>query len=411
MVLQMTEETLAYKDVQDLIKSGEKFDVVIISQFLNEAHYMLAPHFGAHLVALSTVGSHSWNNYLVGNPSMPSVDREMVLNHPKEMNFLQRLANTLFNLTGYLIRTFYLLPAHVKLTKKYISDKIDFHKELYNVSLVLLNSHTSVSDPKPHVPNMKEIGGFHIKPPKPLPEDLKKLLDEAKHGVIYFSMGSNIKSKDLPVEKRNAILDGFRKRKETILWKFEEDTLPGKPKNVIIRKWFPQQDILAHPNVKVFWTHGGMLSTSETVYHGVPILATPILGDQATNAQGAKDNGYGLILPYPEITELKLNGMLDEIISNPKYRENVKMRSKIMHDRQIPPLQEAVYWVEYVIRHNGAEHLRMWYVHMPWYQYYMVDVVLAILAAIFLALYTIKKLCSICCCRSNKAASKKMKTN
>nr|CAH7769287.1 unnamed protein product [Callosobruchus chinensis] len=65
MVLQMTEETLAYKDVQDLIKSGEKFDVVIISQFLNEAHYMLAPHFGAHLVALSTVGSHSWNNYLV----------------------------------------------------------------------------------------------------------------------------------------------------------------------------------------------------------------------------------------------------------------------------------------------------------------------------------------------------------
>nr|CAH7769285.1 unnamed protein product [Callosobruchus chinensis] len=175
---------------------------------------------------------------------MPSVDREMVLNHPKEMNFLQRLANTLFNLTGYLIRTFYLLPAHVKLTKKYISDKIDFHKELYNVSLVLLNSHTSVSDPKPHVPNMKEIGGFHIKPPKPLPEDLKKLLDEAKHGVIYFSMGSNIKSKDLPVEKRNAILDGFRKRKETILWKFEEDTLPGKPKNVIIRKWFPQQDIL-----------------------------------------------------------------------------------------------------------------------------------------------------------------------
>ncbi|VEN57582.1 unnamed protein product [Callosobruchus maculatus] len=342
---------------------------------------------------------------------MPSVDREMILNHPKEMNFLQRLANTLFNLTGYLIRTFYLLPTHAALTKKYISEKIDFHKELYNVSLVLLNSHPSVADPKPHVPNMKEIGGFHIKPPKPLPEDLKKLLDEAKHGVIYFSMGSNIKSKDLPVEKRNAILDGFRKRKETILWKFEEDTLPGKPKNVIIRKWFPQQDILAHPNVKVFWTHGGMLSTSETVYHGVPILATPILGDQATNAQGAKDNGYGLILPYPEITEHKLNGMLDEIISNPKYRENVKKRSKIMHDRQIPPLQEAVYWVEYVLRHNGAEHLRMWYVHMPWYQYYMVDVILAIFAVIFLALYAVKKLFSMCCCRSNKVVSKKMKTN
>nr|CAI5829893.1 unnamed protein product [Callosobruchus analis] len=65
MVLQLTEDTLAYKEVQDLIKSGEKFDVVIVSQFLNEAHFMLAPHFGAHLVGLSTVGSHAWNNYLV----------------------------------------------------------------------------------------------------------------------------------------------------------------------------------------------------------------------------------------------------------------------------------------------------------------------------------------------------------
>nr|CAI5829891.1 unnamed protein product [Callosobruchus analis] len=87
------------------------------------------------------------------------------------------------------------------------------------------------------------------------------------------------------------------------------------------------------------------------------------------------------------------------------------MRSKILHDRQVPPLQEAVYWVEYVIRHNGAEHLRMWYVQMPWYQYYMVDVFLAIFAVIFLALYIVKKLCSICCCGGSKSTSKKMKMN
>ncbi|CAH1984651.1 unnamed protein product [Acanthoscelides obtectus] len=411
MVLQLTEDTLSYPEVQNLIKSGEKFDVVIVSQFMNEAHYMLAPHFNAHLIGLSTIGSSNWNNYLVGNPSLPSVDREMMLSHPRRMNFFQRSLNTLVSVINYLARTFYLLPNHAELTKKYISDKIDFEKELYNVSLVLLNSHPSVSDPKPHVPNMVEIGGFHIKEPKPLPEDLKKLLDGAKHGVIYFSMGSNIKSKDLPVEKRNVILKAFGKRKETILWKFEEDSLPGKPKNVIIRKWFPQQDILAHPKVKVFWTHGGLLSTTETVYHGVPILATPILGDQATNAQGAKDEGYGLILPYADIDENSLNGMLDELVSNPKYRKNVKTRSKIMRDRKVHPLDEAVYWVEYVIRHNGAKHLRMWYVEMPWYQYYLLDVIFAVFAVICLALYVIKKMCSLCCRRYKKTTSKKMKKN
>nr|CAH7746254.1 unnamed protein product [Callosobruchus chinensis] len=167
MVLQMTEQPLSNPEVQKMIKSGEKFDVVIVSQFMNEAHYMLAAQFDAHLV---------------GNPSMPSVDREMILNYPKRMNFLQRFNNTLFSVIGYLIRTFYLLPSHADLTKRYISEEIDFYKELHNVSLVLLNSHPSVSDPKPHVPNMKEIGGFHVRAPQPLPEDLKKLLDEAKHG-------------------------------------------------------------------------------------------------------------------------------------------------------------------------------------------------------------------------------------
>jgi glucuronosyltransferase len=30
----------------------------------------------------------------------------------------------------------------------------------------------------------------------------------------------------------------------TVLWKWESDRLPGKPNNVVTRKWFPQQDIL-----------------------------------------------------------------------------------------------------------------------------------------------------------------------
>nr|CAI5824785.1 unnamed protein product [Callosobruchus analis] len=65
MVLQITEEPLSNPEVQKLIKSGEKFDVVIVSQFMNEAHYMLAAQFDAHLIALSTIGSSAWNNYLV----------------------------------------------------------------------------------------------------------------------------------------------------------------------------------------------------------------------------------------------------------------------------------------------------------------------------------------------------------
>lgn len=42
------------------------------------------------------------------------------------------------------------------------------------------------------------IGGAHIKPAKPLPENLQAFLDGAKDGAIYFSLGSNLKSSLLP---------------------------------------------------------------------------------------------------------------------------------------------------------------------------------------------------------------------
>jgi glucuronosyltransferase len=54
------------------------------------------------------------------------------------------------------------------------------------------------------------------------------------------------------------------------------------------------------------------------------------------------------------------------------------------------PLETAVYWTEYVIRHKGAPHLRSAAVGMPWYQYYLIDVLLVIfisIATIFVSLY------------------------
>ena len=96
----------------------------------------------------------------------------------------------------------------------------------------------------PRVPNMVDIGGFHIKPPKGLPPNLQKFLDEAPEGVVYFSMGSALQSSNLATEKREALLRVFSKLKHKVLWKWEDEVLPGRPKNVQIGKWLPQQDIL-----------------------------------------------------------------------------------------------------------------------------------------------------------------------
>ncbi|KAG5880366.1 hypothetical protein JTB14_029492 [Gonioctena quinquepunctata] len=393
---QVIEKTLQNLKVQTLLKSNEKFDVVVLGQFLSEGLTAFASHYNAHLIMLSPMGANLWNNHLVGNPSLPSFYSESVLNYPTKMSLPQRAKNTLFRIWNYINLKLIFYPAQNRLIHKYFPNPTDLEESMYNVSLLLLNSHVSLSKPQAHVPNMIEIGGFHIKPPKKLPDDLQKFLDDAKEGVIYFSMGSNLKSKNLPVEVRDAILKAFSKRKEKILWKWEDDVLPGQPPNVFLKKWLPQQDILAHPNVKVFITHGGLLSTTETVYHGVPIIAIPIFGDQEANGNFAKQLGYGLVLPLPDISEEKMTSLLDEIINNPTYRENVRARSRVMKDRQIKPLEKAVYWVEYVIRHNGAEHLRVGYMHLTWYQYYLLDVYAILFGTIFLSMMVFKKMLSLC---------------
>jgi len=71
-------------------------------------------------------------------------------------------------------------------------------------------------------------------------------LDEAPDGVIYFSMGSNLKSSQMPEEKKQAFLEAFYKLKQRVLWKWETDSLPGQPGNVKLGKWLPQSDILGN---------------------------------------------------------------------------------------------------------------------------------------------------------------------
>jgi len=75
-------------------------------------------------------------------------------------------------------------------------------------------------------------------------QDLQKFLDDSEHGVIYFSLGSLVKTDTLAAEKRDAFLQAFAELPQRILWKWEADTIPNKPPNVKIARWLPQVDVL-----------------------------------------------------------------------------------------------------------------------------------------------------------------------
>lgn len=68
-----------------------------------------------------------------------------------------------------------------------------------------------------------------------------------------------------------------------------------------------------------------------------------------------------------------------------------------MRDQPIPPLDNAIFWTEYVIRHKGAPHFKSAALELTWYQYYMLDAiafVLAVSATSFIIIcYILLKIC------------------
>lgn len=76
--------------------------------------------------------------------------------------------------------------------------------------------------------------------------------------------------------------------------------------------------ISAHPNLKLFITHGGLLSTTEAVARGIPLIGIPITGDQPVNMKIFSDAGFGITLEVDDITEDVFYEAIKEVLTNPK---------------------------------------------------------------------------------------------
>lgn len=74
---------------------------------------------------------------------------------------------------------------------------------------------------------------------------------------------------------------------------------------------------LAHPNLKLFISHNGALSTFEAVHYGVPILGIPFFVDQHANADNIVVKGIGKKLSYASLNSdnflENINNVLDSV--------------------------------------------------------------------------------------------------
>ena len=301
------------------------------------------------------------------NPSLPSFIPHTLLPYSERMSFFERTANTIFNALETL-----MLSTVTDMSTDYIPElpAVGIVDLLQNASLCILLRDSVLDVTRPMMPDVVPVGTLIGRPAKPLTGDFLEFMDSSPQGVILISFGSSVDELASPaLTKLFVALQQFDGR---VIFKSKQK-IDNTPDNVRVVDWMPQNDLLGHPNMKLFITHGGMNSYIEAVYHGVPLLVAPFAIDQHGTAALVKSQGFGEILDLNDFTSDELKNTIKTIIRDTRYKTIAMKLSAIFRELQASGLRDPVFWIEHVIKY-GASHLRSHAYDMPFYQYVMLDV-------------------------------------
>jgi len=305
------------------------------------------------------------------------------------------------NLLTYVIQqtgTRFGLSFMDPLVHKYVDPNKGFLDIVSESSMWLIRTDFSFEYPRPFMPNVKFIGGFHCKPAQNFSDpssskfnpELAAWVDGADQGLIVFSMGSMVRS--MHSSKAEMIARALSKLKQRVIWRYAGETPAGLGANTKIMDWIPQNDLIGHPKTVLFITHGGTNGLYEAIYHGVPMLGLPLLVDQFDNMLRITGRGAGKVLDITKIDEHILYRVTDEVISNPEYRYAAQQMSELHRAKPMHPLDSTIFWIENTISTNGARHLRPAAHDLYWFQYLMLDSICVILLVAWVAVYVISAL-------------------
>uniref|UniRef100_G3RGA9 UDP glucuronosyltransferase family 2 member A1 complex locus n=1 Tax=Gorilla gorilla gorilla TaxID=9595 RepID=G3RGA9_GORGO len=278
-----------------------------------------------------------------------------------QMTFGERIKNTIsYSLQDYIFQSYW--GEWNSYYSKILGRPTTLCETMGKAEIWLIRTYWDFEFPRPYLPNFEFVGGLHCKPAKPLPK---------------------------------------------VLWRYKGKKPATLGNNTQLYDWIPQNDLLGHPKTKAFITHGGTNGIYEAIYHGVPMVGVPMFADQPDNIAHMKAKGAAVEVNLNTMTSVDLLSALRTVINEPSYKENAMRLSRIHHDQPVKPLDRAVFWIEFVMRHKGAKHLRVAAHDLTWFQYHSLDVIGFLLVCVTTAIFLVIQCCLFSCQKFGKIGKKK----
>lgn len=312
-----------------------------------------------------------------------------------KMTFTDRLKNLFYYALGQYMYHMIIIPAYQGLITEFIDPNSDILSLTQGADLWLMRVDFVFEFPRPTMPNVVYVGGFQCKPSGPLPDELEMFVQSSgEHGVIVMSFGTRFERLDLDLSEIFA--SAFADLPQKVVWRHVGPKPSTVGNNTLILDWIPQNDLLGHPKTKVFITHGGTNGIYEAIYHGVPMLAIPLILDQFDNMVRLKAKGIAEVLEVTELDVDTLTQSLKNILhEKQRYMENMRRISSLHRDTPLKPMDSIIFWLELVMRHKGAAHLRTESYKMPWYAYYNLDILASVLSVFMISFLLFAQICKL----------------
>ncbi|MCJ1393514.1 hypothetical protein MMC18_006389 [Xylographa bjoerkii] len=198
--------------------------------------------------------------------------------------------------------------------------------------LLLVNSFVGLEIAKDLPPLVVAVGPILADDYEPLGSELKTFLTQRRR-VVFVAFGTHV---ILPFATLSKIAEGIQltlnaHRIDGIIWSIRATarkqfdlaaTLPLSSANPdktaysdLLQNFHPdwkfvefapQRAVLAHSSLALFLTHAGPSSANEALFHGVPMLAMGIYGDQLPNSMRLHAAGVAEMLPKETFTAAEI---------------------------------------------------------------------------------------------------------